>query len=60
MNRRHEVVRVPQHQVVLSSDQGVENQSDEAVSEGSVANLPNWGSRNFDGVFGLPGPGYVP
>ena len=60
MNRRHEVVGVPQHQVVLPSDQGVEYKGNEAVSEGSVANLPDWGSRHFDGVLGLPWSRYVP
>ena len=50
---RHQIMGVPQHQVVLPSHQGVQNQSNEPVPERRVTNFPNWGPRYFNDVVGL-------
>ena len=38
---RHEVVRVPHHEVVLALDERVQDEGDESVAERGVPNLPD-------------------
>ena len=57
---RHEVVRVPHHEVVLALDERVQDEGDESVAERGVPNLPDGRSRDLDDVVRGFGPRDVP